>query len=165
MGTAMKKRLHNPNLAKLHRSYTVEEVAELYKVFKGTVRNWIKAGLPVLDDKRPMLILGSDLAAFHQARRAKNKQKCKPGEIYCICCRTPKAPAGNMADYRVVTEKIGNLQAICPDCDRIINRRVSLAKLAQVRGNLDITLPQALQRLTDRSQPSVNSDLKQEQQL
>lgn len=157
---AMKKRLHNPNLAKMHRNYTVEEAADLYGVFKNTVRNWIKAGLPVLDDKRPMLILGSDLAAFHQARRKKNKQMCKPGEIYCICCRAPKTPAGNMADYQIVTVKIGNLQAICPDCDRIINRRVSLAKLEQVRGNLDISMPQALPRITDSNQPSVNSDLK-----
>jgi len=155
----MKKRLYNPNLAKLHRSYTVEEVADLYEVFKGTVRNWIKAGLPVLDDKRPMLILGKDLAAFHQARRTKNKRKCQPGEIYCVRCRAPKAPAGNMADYRIITDKIGNLVGICPDCDKLINRRVSLAKLEQVRGKLDITLPQALQHITDSNQPSVNSDL------
>ena len=145
----MKKRLHNPKLAKIHHNYTVEEAAGLYRVFKGTVRAWIKSGLPVLDDKRPMLILGTDLAAFHQTRRTKNKQKCKPGEIYCVRCRAPKAPAGNMADYQIVTEKIGNLQAICPDCDRIINRHVSCAKLEQVRGNLDITQPQALQRLID----------------
>lgn len=158
----MKKRLHNPNLAKLHRSYTVEEVADLYDVFKGTVRNWIKAGLPVLNDKRPMLILGKDLAAFHQARRTKNKQKCKPGEIYCVRCRAPKIPAGNMADYRIITAKIGNLEAICPDCDKIINRRVSLATLELIRGKLDISLPQALQHITDSNQPSVNSDLKQE---
>ena len=74
----MKKRLHNPNLAKIHRNYTVEEVADLYDVFKGTVRAWIIAGLPVINDKRPMLILGSDLVAFHQSRRMKNKQQCKP---------------------------------------------------------------------------------------
>lgn len=158
----MKKRLHNPKLAKIHRNYTVEEAASLYGVFKGTVRNWIKAGLLVLNDQRPMLILGSSLNAFHQARRTRNKQKCQPGEIYCVRCRAPKMPAGNMADYRIVTEKIGNLEAICPNCDKIINRRVSLAKLELVRGNLDITLPQALQHIVDSNQPSVNSDLKQE---
>lgn len=149
----MKKRLHNPNRAKLHRNYTVEEAADLYGVFKGTVSNWIKAGLPVLNEKRPMLIVGSALAEFHQARRTKNKQKCKPGEIYCVRCRTPKAPAGNMADYRIVTEKIGNLEAICPTCDNIINRRVSLAQLELVRGKLDITLPQALQHKQGNNKP------------
>lgn len=40
----MKKRLHNPNLAKIHRSYTVEEVASLYVVYKGTVRAWNQGG-------------------------------------------------------------------------------------------------------------------------
>lgn len=159
----MKKRLYNPKRAKLLRSYTVEEVADLYGVFKGTVRAWIKTGLLVFNEKRPMLIMGSNLAEFHQARRKNNKQKCLAGEIYCVRCRAPKLPAGNMADYRVITEKIGNLEAICPDCDKIINRRVSLAKLDQVRGKLDITMPQALQHIVESNQPSVNSDLKQEE--
>lgn len=145
----MKKRLYNPNLAKMHRNYTVEEVARLYGVFKGTVRAWIKAGLPVLDDKRPMLILGSDLAAFHQAKRMKNKQKCQPGEMYCVRCRAPKSPALGMADYKPITGTMGNLIAICPACNSIMNRRASLAKLAQVRGKMDITMPQALQHIVD----------------
>lgn len=155
----MKKRLHNPNLAKIYRNYTVEEVASLYDVFKGTVREWVKHGLPTINDKRPMLILGSDLAAFHQARRTKNKQKCKPGEIYCVGCRAPKAPAGDMAEYVSVTETLGNLIAICPDCGKIMNRRVNLAKLEQIRGQIDITMPQALRHIVESAQPSVNSDL------
>lgn len=158
----MRKRLHNPNLAKIHRNYTVEEAAELYGVFKGTVRAWIKSGLPVLNDKRPMLILGSDLVAFHQSRRTKNKQQCKPGEMYCVRCRAPRKPAGDMADCRIITEKIGNLEAICPDCNKIMNRRVSLSKLKQVFGEITITLPQALQHINESNQPTVNSDLKRE---
>jgi hypothetical protein len=78
------KRLPNPQLVKIHRSYTVEEVTRLLDVHKNTVRNWIKEGLPVIDDKRPTVILGRDLSPFLQARRIKNKQPCKPGEIYCL---------------------------------------------------------------------------------
>lgn len=37
-----------------------------------------------------------------------------------------------MADYRIITEKIGNLEAIFPDCEKIMNLRVSLSKLEQV---------------------------------
>jgi hypothetical protein len=159
----MKKRLYNPNLAKIHRSYTVEEVASLYGVFKGTVRNWIKAGLSVLDDRRPMLILGSDLAAFHRAKNAKNKQTCKPGEMYCVKCHAPKSPDGNMVDYEVITEKIGNLVAICPDCYTTMNRRVSLAKLDKVRGKNEITLPLPLRHIVESNLSSGNSDFKQEQ--
>jgi hypothetical protein len=132
------KRRHNPNLAKIHRSYTVEEAASVYDVAKGTVRAWIKAGLPVFDDKRPMLIPGSDLAAFHKARRTKNKQKCKPGEMFCFRCRAPKEPALDMADYKPDTATLGNLVGICPDCGTIMNRRASLATLEQVRGKMEI---------------------------
>jgi hypothetical protein len=134
----MGKRLYNPNLAKNHRSYRVDEAASLYKVHKGTVRNWINAGLPVLNDKHPMLILGGDLAAFHRARRTKNKQKCKPGEMFCFRCRAPKEPALDMADYKPDTATLGNLVGICPTCGTIMNRRASLAKLDKVCGKMEI---------------------------
>jgi|GEM_PF-1622337 len=57
-------------------------------------------------------------------------------------------------------EKFGNLTAICPDCDHIMNRCVSMAKLGQVQGKLAITFPQALERISESSQPTVNSDLR-----
>lgn len=158
----MKKRLHNPNRAKINRNYTVEEVADLYDVHKVTVREWIKHGLPTINEKRPMLILGGDLATFHQARRTKNKQKCKPGEMYCVKCRAPKVPDGDMAEYQPKTATLGNLIAICPDCYTIMNRRVSLAKLGQVRGKMDITMPQALRHIYESSDPTVNINFKQE---
>lgn len=137
----------NPRLAKIHRNYTVEEVASLFGVHRRTVREWVKRGLPTIDDRRPMLILGRDLVAFLQARRAKNKRPCKPGELYCLRCRAPKAPDGAMADYEHVTEGLGNLIGMCPDCELMMYRRVSLAKLEQVRGKLDVKMPQAPLRL------------------
>jgi hypothetical protein len=157
--TIMGKR-PNHRRVKIHRSYTIEEIASLFGTHKNTVRAWVKAGLPTCDRKRPMLILGHDLAAFLQALRAKNKRACRPGELYCVRCRAPKSPAGDMADYQPVTEKMGNLAAICPDCCCIINRRISLAKLAQVQGKMTITFPQALQRVSESNRPTVNSDLR-----
>jgi hypothetical protein len=155
MGT----RRPNPRLAKIHRNYNVEEVASRFRVHRNTVREWVKRGLPTIDDKRPTLILGRDLVAFLQARRVKNKQTCQPGELYCVRCRAPKAPAGGMADYQPVTATLGNLIGICPDCEAIIYRRVNLTKLEQVCGKLDITMPQALPHIGETAQPSVNSDL------
>lgn len=155
----MKKRRHNPNLAKINRNYTVEEVASLYGVHKNTVRAWIKQGLPSINDKRPMLILGGNLAAFHQARRAKNKQKCQPGEMYCVRCRAPKVPDSGMVDYQSVTEKIWNLVAICPVCYSLMNQRVGLARLEQVRRKMDITLSQAQRHINESNSPTVNGNL------
>ena len=156
----MGKRHPNPRLVKIHRNFTVEEVASLLSVHKNTVREWIKRGLPTIDDKRPKLILGKDLFTFLQAKRSKNKRPCKPGEMYCLRCQTPKPPAENMVEYHPQTETLGNLFAICPDCGAGMNRRVNLAKLEQVRGQMDITMPQGLPRIVDSEQSSVNSDFK-----
>jgi hypothetical protein len=67
-----------------------------------------------------------------------------------------------MAEYQWLTEKCGNLVAICPDCHSIMNRRVSVAKLALVRGRLEITFPEALQRLSESIHSTVNGDLRKE---
>lgn len=155
----MRKRHPNHRLVKIHRNYTVEDIANLFGIHKNTVRGWVKAGLATSDDKRPMLILGHDLQAFLQMRRKRNKKTCKPGELYCVRCRAPKRAGGDMAEYSPVTEKFGNLIAICPDCDSIMNRLVSLAKLGQVRGNMDISYPQALLHLVESNKPTLNSDL------
>lgn len=155
----MSKRHPNPRLAKIHRNYTVEEVASLFGIHRNTVREWVKRGLLTSDDRRPMLILGADLGVFLHARRVKNRRTCQPGEMYCVRCRAPRAPAGDMADYLPVTATLGNLIAICSACEAMMYRRVSLAKLEQVRGNLDITLPQALPHIDESAEPSVNSDL------
>ena len=154
----MAKRHPNHRLVKIHRNYTVEEAASLFGVHRNTVRAWVKHGLPTIDRKRPMLILGRELAEFLHARRVKNKQPCQPGELYCVRCHVPRTPAGDMAEYRASTSVLGNLIGICPCCECRMYRRVNPAKLDQVRGSLEITLPERQSRLDEGSQPSVNSD-------
>lgn len=154
----MRKRRPNPRLVKIHRSYTVEEVGRLFGTHKNTVRAWVRAGLPTCDSNRPMLILGRELVAFLKARRTKNKRPCQPGEIYCVRCRAPKRPAGDMADYQPLTASLGNLTGICPDCQGMIYRRASVAKLAHVQGKLDITFAEVQRQVNERDSPIVNSD-------
>ena len=158
----MGKRRPNPRLAKIHRNYTVDEIATLFDVHRNTVREWIKRGLQAVDKKRPMLILGRDLAAFLRERRLKNKRTCQPGEIYCVRCRTPQKPAGDMAEYKPMTNLLGNLIGICPGCESMMYRRVNPTKLEQIRGNLDITMLEALPHINECTSPSLNSDLNQE---
>jgi hypothetical protein len=67
----MRKRA-NHRLVKIHRSYTVEEVARLLGTHKNTVRTWVKVGLRTCDSIRPTLILGRHLAEFLQVRRRNN---------------------------------------------------------------------------------------------
>ena len=152
----------NHRLAKIHRNYTVGEIAKLFGAHRNTVREWVKRGLPTIDHGRPMVILGRDLTAFLQARRVKNKQKCQPGEIYCVRCRLPRNPAGDMADYKPITSTLGDLVGICPNCDSMMHRRVNLNKLEEVRGKLEITMPEALPHIGNSTHSSVNCDFRRE---
>lgn len=153
-----RRRRPNPRLAKIHRNYTVDEVARTLAVHKNTVRNWTKQGLPTIDRQRPTLIHGLDLMRFLEDRRKAARQVCPPGHLYCVKCRAPKVPAGGMVEYVPVAETSGNLRAICPDCETLIHRRVNLAKLPAIQAGLEITLAQALPRIRERRSASVNCD-------
>lgn len=146
---------------KRHRNYTVDEVARVLGVCKGTVRRWVKTGLPALIDKKPLLILGDDLIAFHKAK-AKYRQKCQPHECYCVKCRAPRPPAGDMAEYIPIKATNGNLRALCPDCETLMHKRVNLDQLSRIRGTLQVSIPQALARLMDSPNSSTNVHLVKE---
>ena len=158
----MRSKRPNPRLAKIHRSYTVDEIAKLFCVHRNTVRAWIARGLPTVDERRPVLVLGSHLAAFLQARRMANKRPCRPGEIYCLRCREPRRPADGAVRYHPLTPTQGNLVGLCGCCGAGLNRRVSLVKLPLVLADLDLTLPQAPERIDERPQPSLISDFIQD---
>jgi hypothetical protein len=154
----MGSRRPNPRLVKIHRNYSVEDISRLFGVHKNTVRNWLQHGLAVVDDRRPTLILGRELSRFLVERQRKAKQSCGPGRIFCIACRAPKVPAGRMADCTATGPLAGSLCGICPDCGRLIYRRVNLAKIDAVRGELEITFTQPSARIGESAVPSVNCD-------
>jgi len=123
----------NPNKAKINRNYTVEEIANLYPVHKNTVRAWVKSGLPVCDNQKPMLILGADLREFLKSKNKKHKQKCKPHEMYCLRCKSPQKPAENMIDYEPISKTTGRLIGICSCCECVINKYISLANYTKIQ--------------------------------
>lgn len=137
----------NPNLAKIHRSYTIEEVAGLYGVHKNTVRGWIEKGLPLNDDKKPILILGSELRDFLQSKRNKNKQKCQPDEIYCVRCKSKQHLEKDLVEYEAINDSTGRLIAICPACECMINKYINLRGLELIQDKLGITIPIAIKQL------------------
>lgn len=154
----MKRRRPDPRRVKIHRSYYVADIARLLGVDRNTVRNWIKKGLSAVDGRRPALFSGMELRRFLMEQRARRKRPTPHGQIYCMPCREPRRPAGDMADYEPRTATNGDLMGICPVCDRWMYRRVRLQDLERVAGGLDVQITQADGPLQPLPCLSVNHD-------
>jgi excisionase family DNA binding protein len=150
----MTRRL-NWRAIKTHRNYTVDEAAGALGVHKGTVRRWLKNGLPALTDQRPTLILGSELVTFLKARRAP-KQICRLDECFCFSCRTPRRPAFNAMEYMSLSDTGGNLRALCEVCTSVMHKRFSEKRLEDLHKLLEVTITQPSEHINERSQPSAN---------
>ncbi|EHH2531200.1 helix-turn-helix domain-containing protein [Vibrio parahaemolyticus] len=133
----MAKRL-NPNLVKMHRSYSVSELAELLGVDRRTIRNWIKNGLPIIDDSRPILVLGTDIKVFIRQSRKENKRQCKPCEIYCLRCRMPRQPQTQTTKFVHEAGGIGRVFALCRECGSKVNKYFSWRQLDAIRSELQV---------------------------
>ncbi|MDB5438127.1 MAG: Helix-turn-helix domain protein [Caulobacteraceae bacterium] len=152
----------NPRLAKLHQPYTVEQVAALFRKHPHTVREWIKAGLPIVDKRRPIMIRGRDLRTFLEGRKASKRQPCPPGTIYCFSCREPRRPALEMADFEARDQGAGNLKALCEACGGPMYRRANPARLSEILPGIEVRIVRALPGIADPNAPSQNLDLRQE---
>lgn len=155
----MPKRV-NPNLVKIHRSYYVYEAAELLGVHRNTVRSWFKKGLPVCGDERPALILGGELKAFLKGQQQSAKRPCKPDEMYCLKCRAPRQPLGNLVDYVATTSDKGRLIALCSTCESVINRFTTLKELESLPDVFDVSFKGKQEHIINRNYFPLNNDFK-----
>ena len=152
----MTGRRANPRLLKMHRSYSVEEAALKLGVHKNSIRGWIKAGLPILDNSRPIIILGGELKAWLDKKRKAAKRPCPPGTFYCFKCRTPKAPALGMVEYKLMNKTTGNLIALCTDCRTMMHRRARQEAIEAIMPNLAIQITEAKPSIIERTPPPLN---------
>lgn len=141
----------DPRRVKRLRTYSVNQIVDLFSLHSHTVRNWFKSGLAPMDGRRPALVLGRELHRFLTAKRMARKRPCRPGTIYCVKCREPRRPDGNVADLRLLSATTGDLEAICPACGKMMHRRVSLARLEAVRGGIDIAITDQQGRIRESS--------------
>lgn len=145
---------------KIHRNYTVEEIARVLAVHKHTVRRWEKAGLRAIDTGRPKLFRGPELRRFLNERRKKGRHPCGSGQMFCFGCRAPRKPFGAVVDLLPVSATIANLRGMC-ECGTLIYRRVSHRTFAVATRGLVATIPQAHSRIGETPPSTVNADLQQ----
>lgn len=154
----MPARRANPQRIKLHRNYSVPELATRLGVHKNTVRKWQSDGLKPIDASRPVLFQGRAVKAFLVKRNASRKRPCAPGTIFCFRCRAPRAPASGQLDYLATTPESGNLRAQCAACGGMMHQRIRRANLAAKMPGLLVQIREAPPRISGSPSPSHNCD-------
>lgn len=119
----------NPRAVKAARTYTIEEAAQALGVSVGTIRSWVKSGLPLMRSQRPFLILGDALRSFLEDRAKRGKVPLQPDQLYCFTCKTARIPFGLMVDCIPQTPKTARLLGLCEVCGGTCNRMISLSKI------------------------------------
>lgn len=152
----------NPNVVKVHRSYSVPELASRCGVHKNTVRNWQAEGLKPIDKARPVLFQGQAIRDFLRQRNASRKCPSAPGMLYCLRCRHSRRPALGMVEYVPLRPASGNLRALCEVCEATMHRSVREDDLAKVMPGIDVQLAHGKPRLIRRAWPSLNCDLEKD---
>lgn len=125
---------------KANKAYQVDELAEAADVSVLTVRNWIVAGMQLVDTSRPMLVMGFQALEFLKNRRAQSRRPLAKGEFYCLRCKAPRKPLGAMADYEPTSATSGRLKALCGVCECPCNRNIRTSDLGDISEVLDVAM-------------------------
>ena len=157
-----RRRRPNHRRIKIHWPYTIEEASRATGTSRVTIRRWItSAGLPAITDRRPHLILGSDLAKFLEGR-ARKKTKLSLHEFYCFKCKAPRGAVIGLAEYVARTPSTGNLEVLCDVCTTVMHKVIATAALGEVERILQVSIQQGSVRLMDTPEPSLNDHLARE---
>ena len=117
------------DLRRLKRSqtYTVPEAAQAVGKSIGTVRRWVRGGLPLIDDNRPYLIHGKMMHDWLAAKTKARKVQCGPRQIYCFKCRDACDIIAGSAVIIHRNESKASVRAMCQICGTTMFRHCSNA--------------------------------------
>ncbi|MFC1518097.1 DNA-binding protein [Pseudomonadota bacterium] len=152
-------KIFNPNRIKINRSYTVMDVNEALGAHPKTVRNWISAGLPVIDETRPLLIQGADLKLHLKQKRKTYLHRCELNEVFCFKCKKPIKPIINSVQFIAKPAGMAQMTGCCDECGKRVNKYVSWRDVNQIWTELGGKLPIAEKHLILRGQKPLNYPL------
>lgn len=119
-------------------TYDAAEIGKLLGVHRNTVRQWLKSGLPTIDDRRPALVYGAVLRDFLIARQNQRRQSCPIGRFWCFRCRAPREAFGGMADAIMQSERAFRLSSLCASCETSVHRIVAAGDLPKIAQRLHV---------------------------
>jgi hypothetical protein len=152
-------RTYNVRRIKATWPYTVQEIAELFRIHKNAVLRWLKDGLRANKDQRPFLIRGEELIRFLNARQTRKKCKCTATEFYCFKCRGPREAYLGIVDIAIESPARLRVKSLCAICSTPINKVQNARDLPKIKNRFHVQQLTG-ERILDRTVASLNSDLK-----
>ncbi|WP_435258094.1 helix-turn-helix domain-containing protein [Thioclava sp. FR2] len=122
------------------RVMTVTEAARALRVSTGTVRDWIRKGLPVLANERPTVLRGTDLKTWLAERKRRRHVDLAPHEFMCLRCKAARVPLGGLVDSRAQNGRTLRLEALCAVCESRMYRFATEGALTEIRRLFDVNL-------------------------
>jgi len=124
----MPKRVTGARIKK-NRSYTIAEAAEALGVSIGTIRSYVRQGLPILSEKRPYLILGESLKTFLDHRNQTRRYNLKPNEVGCFSCKRPRVAEAGLVELKKDDWGRTRAYALCPKCGTTCCKTIGISDL------------------------------------
>lgn len=119
----------NTRVIKSKKTYSVEEISELFHVHKNTVGAWLKSGLKKIDRQQPYLVFGQDLIDFINAKNSSKKRPCSEEQLFCCKCQEPRRSKNNIVQIKINNCRT-NMIGICDVCGTKINKTISPQKVS-----------------------------------
>jgi hypothetical protein len=130
---------HNVRLINKHNSYSVAEIALLLKITPHTIGRWIALGkLETIDEKRPYLVHGHQLAKCCTLLNSRFDVTCGQGEFFCLKCRSGRRPRGDTAVLIPLSNNRQKLISNCHECGTQMHTALSVEKLNILRTIISI---------------------------
>jgi len=153
------KRRPDKRKVRVTKNYSVQEMAKLFDKSESTILDWIREGLPTIDDKKPVLVFGWQLKGWHEAKWAARKIKCEPLEFYCSRCRGPRRLAPGSLRFDEVPGGAPRANGRCIDCSKHLFKSVT-QKVAKVLESGE--LEDGTERFVDSSNTPTNRSERQD---
>ena len=151
---SISKRTYNTRRIKRNYPYYLQEIAELFDIHKNSVRNWVKSGLPLVDQIRPHMVHGSALIAFLNERQSKRKHRCLTHEFFCFKCRQPRPLWERLADITITSATRLQLSGICNTCNTQVFKAGSVAKIPEYTKTFNLQKVQG-RHIIEHSNPNL----------
>jgi hypothetical protein len=153
-----KRKKRKPDFRRIRpsKTYSVAQIANALDRNVATVNAWLRAGLPNLDGRRPVLVLGSALKAWLKFKWDGRKHTCEPDELFCFRCRRPQKPKVGSVQIMPRNMKTVSIIADCMTCGSRMSKAGSRARIAEIEDAFRTLSPQK-QRLSVSDNPGVRS--------